>query len=633
MPGVDRPQRLGPRRHPDRDVRVHGRRAALPPQPGARPALHHVPRPARRHAAPPDAAHASTSRSGSPRRRDEDVVLPRGHRGGHRCGPSGTRPWSSPRRPTSSIPPRTLAHVLDPACRAVTPRAATTCSAPATAFACFADPPAYDDIAAARARRRRAVVRHRPAVRVRRAGRRRRPATTAAGLGGVGRRRVDVAARSTATGPAGSTGPATWSSTCRRRTPASVIARPARRLAALPGRPGARGLPVLQRQSPTMQRGQRVHASAAPCGAVHAETVTDEVLGLSEGVPGQAFPLARGPVVVGRHAVRRRGRAGGRAGSGGPRSTPSPAATRTTGLPRRPGDRGGAVRPGRARARRHAALLRRGAAEGRTDAGARSTAPAAAPRATWRRGAVQVLRTTVPFVDRVENRRAATGGVAAETVDEAKLRGPLALRTRDRAVTAEDYEQLARDAAPRHRPRAVRAAAEHGRGRAACGCSWSPSASTGRRGPAPVRGPGAVAGDARGRRRATSTSAGPSARGWSSSRRSTRASRSSRRSSRGPRTAVRRAAARRPCTALNRYFDPLTGGPDGTGWPFGRPVQAGEVYAVLQQLPGTELVEDVVLFACRPGHRQARGRRCSGSTSDRLRPGVLLRPPDPGDPR
>ena len=63
-------------------------------------------------------------------------------------------------------------------------------------------------------------------------------------------------------------------------------------------------------------------------------------------------------------------------------------------------------------------------------------------------GTVRVLRSTVPGVDRVENRRAAIGGVAPETVAEAKLRGPLALRTRDRAVTAEDYDQLARAAAP-----------------------------------------------------------------------------------------------------------------------------------------------------------------------------------------
>jgi hypothetical protein len=32
--------------------------------------------------------------------------------------------------------------------------------------------------------------------------------------------------------------------------------------------------------------------------------------------------------------------------------------------------------------------------------------------------------------------------------------------------------------------------------------------------------------------------------------------------------------------ALYEYFHPITGGPDGTGWPFGRPVNAGEIYSV-----------------------------------------------------
>ena len=39
---------------------------------------------------------------------------------------------------------------------------------------------------------------------------------------------------------------------------------------------------------------------------------------------------------------------------------------------------------------------------------------------------------------------------------------------------------------------------------------------------------------------------------------------------------------------------------DGAGWPFGRPVHIGEIYAVLQRLPGVELVEDVRLFAANP---------------------------------
>ena len=32
--------------------------------------------------------------------------------------------------------------------------------------------------------------------------------------------------------------------------------------------------------------------------------------------------------------------------------------------------------------------------------------------------------------------------------------------------------------------------------------------------------------------------------------------------------------------ALNPYFHPITGGPEGGGWPFGRPILAGEVQVI-----------------------------------------------------
>jgi predicted phage baseplate assembly protein len=52
---------------------------------------------------------------------------------------------------------------------------------------------------------------------------------------------------------------------------------------------------------------------------------------------------------------------------------------------------------------------------------------------------------------------------------------------------------------------------------------------------------------------------------------------------------------------LYRYLNPLPGGgPDGAGWPFGRPVQAGEIFGRLQQVQGVELVEDVRLFSADP---------------------------------
>jgi hypothetical protein len=53
-------------------------------------------------------------------------------------------------------------------------------------------------------------------------------------------------------------------------------------------------------------------------------------------------------------------------------------------------------------------------------------------------------------------------------------------------------------------------------------------------------------------------------------------------------------------TALYEYFHPVTGGPEGNGWPFGRAVHSGEVYSVLQGLRATELVEDVRLYGADP---------------------------------
>jgi hypothetical protein len=59
-------------------------------------------------------------------------------------------------------------------------------------------------------------------------------------------------------------------------------------------------------------------------------------------------------------------------------------------------------------------------------------------------GTITALKTALPQVESVSNQRAATGGSNAETLDQAKLRAPSGLRSRDRAVTAEDFADLAR---------------------------------------------------------------------------------------------------------------------------------------------------------------------------------------------
>ena len=58
-------------------------------------------------------------------------------------------------------------------------------------------------------------------------------------------------------------------------------------------------------------------------------------------------------------------------------------------------------------------------------------------------GTLTALRTTIPYVSGVTNLKAATGGVDAETVENAKRRGPLSIRAGARAVTASDFERLA----------------------------------------------------------------------------------------------------------------------------------------------------------------------------------------------
>jgi predicted phage baseplate assembly protein len=57
-------------------------------------------------------------------------------------------------------------------------------------------------------------------------------------------------------------------------------------------------------------------------------------------------------------------------------------------------------------------------------------------------GRLSVLRTSIPFVQEVTNPAPARGGVDAESIENAKIRGPLTLQTGDRAVTIDDFERL-----------------------------------------------------------------------------------------------------------------------------------------------------------------------------------------------
>jgi predicted phage baseplate assembly protein len=59
--------------------------------------------------------------------------------------------------------------------------------------------------------------------------------------------------------------------------------------------------------------------------------------------------------------------------------------------------------------------------------------------------------------------------------------------------------------------------------------------------------------------------------------------------------------------ALYHFLNPITGGPEGTGWPFGRPVYPSDIVTQLQAFPGVRYLGAVQLFELRrQGHAWTR---------------------------
>nr|WP_203602119.1 putative baseplate assembly protein [Streptomyces sp. SID9727] len=387
----------------------------------------------------------------------------------------------------------------------------------------------------------------------------------------------------------------------RTHTPAAVVRRTGgwlrcRLIEAEPGRPTYLAPPVV--------RSVTAFTIGATVAAEHAETITDEVLGAAEGVPGQAFTLARSPVVPGDFVVE----------VADPASGTEPEYTRWTRVDdfahSGPEDRhitldpnSGRVEFGPAVRERDGSIRYYGAvpAKGAT-VRVRSYRTGGGLRGNVARSTLKILRSAIPYVARVENRGPALGGVDGESVDSARVRGPMTLRTLHRAVVPHDYELLAREVAPdAARVHCVRAGADGDESDATAQGVRLLVVPAGRSDDQgriefdelvpPAETLRLIAGHLDERRPigarlaveppfyqgvtvVASVQAEPGA----------------------DRDRVRDAAL----AALYGYFNPLTGGPHGRGWPFGRPVQSGEAFAVLQRVPGVDLVEDVRLYRADP---------------------------------
>ncbi|MEU3401082.1 putative baseplate assembly protein [Streptomyces filamentosus] len=347
--------------------------------------------------------------------------------------------------------------------------------------------------------------------------------------------------------------------------------------------------------APPVVRGVTAFTIGATVGAEHAERITDEVLGTAEGVAGQSFTVARPPVVPGEFALE----------VVAPDASAAPEApwTRVDDFAHSgPGDRHFTLDEGTGRVDFGPAVRERDGtvryfgevpAKGAT-VRVRAYRTGGGVRGNVARSTLRVLRGTVPLVARVENRRPAVGGVDAETVDSARVRGPLTLRTLQRAVVPRDYELLAREVAPD-------AARVH--------CVPDDDEGGVRLLLVP-----AGRGDARGRISFDELVPPPRTLERIAEHLDARRPIGARvvveppfyqgvtfvatvQASRG--TAGER-VREEGLAALDGYFNALTGGPAGDGWPFGRPVQTGEAYAVLQRVPGVDLVDDVRLYRADP---------------------------------
>jgi predicted phage baseplate assembly protein len=226
----------------------------------------------------------------------------------------------------------------------------------------------------------------------------------------------------------------------------------------------------------------------------------------------------------------------------------------------------------------------------------RSYAVGGGTRGNVAAGALRTLRTTIPFISGVENRRPAVGGVEGETIEEVKIRGPITVRTRARAVTAEDYEFLTRESAPEiARVRCVTAADSAQAGTVKL--LVVPAAPV-ERGqirfedlvPTPETLEKLAGSLDRARLIGTRLLIEPPLYQGVTVVAILRAR---------PRANVGRIEAEAR-ERLETYFNPLVGGPLGTGWPFGRPVQAAEAFSVLSGIRGVEVVEDIRLFGANP---------------------------------
>ncbi|MDA8116372.1 MAG: putative baseplate assembly protein [Actinomycetota bacterium] len=353
-------------------------------------------------------------------------------------------------------------------------------------------------------------------------------------------------------------------------------------------------------------------------GVINAETHDDELLGYSTGTPGQRFALENSPVVRpdGPVVVEVGGEAGwqeweavtdfSQSGPDSPHFIFDISSSEVIFGP--------AVRDADGRLKSYGAVPAKDA-----PIRIRRYQSGGGRRGNVQARSITLLKNPIPFVARVENRISATGGVDGEDLEEAKIRGPISLKSLARAVTADDYEVLSREAAPEM-------------ARIHC----IPTQREGGEGSVTVLVVPAVDTDSAGRIDFGSLAPNEQSLRAISQYLDERRTVGARVMIEPPNyqgvtvvamlkatnTADPDRVLRDAEERVYRFLSPLEGGPDGTGWPLGRTLHAGEVFAQLQSVPGVLEVSDVRLFIADP----ISGTRSAATQKVEIGPDTLLYP-------
>ncbi len=196
------------------------------------------------------------------------------------------------------------------------------------------------------------------------------------------------------------------------------------------------------RTSPRMKRVTQAASVGCTVDASHAEVIRGEVLGISNGLPGQVFFLQNPPLLARRPDERLRVAVPGKDDEFWI-EVPDFADKIPDGKYYTLDSVTGELRFAPAIRQRDGSIQQFGAIPTR---GATlifdSYRHGGGLKGNVKRGELDTLKSSIPYVSRVANRADANGGFDAQTVDDAILEMPRRLRSRERAVTADDFEYL-----------------------------------------------------------------------------------------------------------------------------------------------------------------------------------------------